>query len=91
MRQRGRDRMTRSESGLDFRSVCDRIGDVLEMLRWTVMLPFRLIAAIGNFFVAVGRGLLRWTIQICFGLIGLAFIGFVGFGLIRTIFHPLFV
>lgn len=41
-------------------------------------------------FAAVGRGLIQGAIGLCFALLGIGFIGFVGFGLVRTIFYPLF-
>ncbi len=84
-------RTSRFENIADFRVILDRIGDWIALLGWVVMLPFRLIAAIASFSAAVGRGLLRWTIQLCFALMGFAFIAFVGFALVRVIFHPLFV
>jgi hypothetical protein len=91
MRQHRGARTTRVTGKVDIRGIFDRLGDWFAMLGWVVKLPFRLIGAIAGVFAAVGRGLLRWTIQLCFGFIGFAFIAFVGFALVRVIFHPLFV
>jgi hypothetical protein len=91
MRQHRGTRTTSIDRGVNIRTALDRLSDWLAMLGWVVQLPFRLIGAIAGFFAAVGRGLLRWTVQICFGLIGFAFVAFVGFALVRVIFHPLFV
>lgn len=67
------------------------VQDAVAVLAWVLMLPFRAIAGVGRMATATGRGLLRWTIQLCFGLIGFSFVGIVGFGMVRVIFHPLFV
>lgn len=73
------------------RPLMEHIRNWIVFMGWLIMMPFRLIGTVTNIAAAVGRGLLRWTIQLCFGLIGIAFIGMVGFGLIRVIFHPLFL
>lgn len=73
------------------REALQALQDALAMLKWILMLPFRAVASIGRMAAAIGRGLLRWAIQLCFGLIGVSFVGFVGFGIVRVMFHPLFV
>lgn len=75
----------------DIREAIRALQEALAMLTCILMLPFRAIATMGRMAAAIGRGLLRWAIQLCFGLIGLSFVGFVGFGIVRVVFHPLFV
>jgi hypothetical protein len=40
--------------------------------------------------VDAGRAIIRFFINFCFALFALAFIGFVAFGMIRTLFYPYF-
>lgn len=75
----------------DIREAIRALQDALAMLTWVLMLPFRAVASIGRMAAAIGCGLLRWAIQLCFGLIGVSFVGFVGFGIVRVVFHPMFV
>ena len=56
-----------------------------------VAFPFRLIAMIFRFGFMVAANLVRGTIYFCFAVVGLAFIGWVTYALVRVIFHPLFV
>ena len=73
------------------RPLMEHIRHWIVFMGWLIMMPFRVIGAAVDIAAAVGRGLVRWTIQLCFGLLGIGFIGMVGFGLIRVIFHPLFL
>lgn len=76
---------------MNLRSIFDQSIVVLAFLWAAILLPFRLLRAIIAGAAEVTRQIVRASIQLCFALVGIAFIGFVGFGLIRTIFHPLFV
>lgn len=61
-----------------------------EFVRWALALPFFAVAWIARFSVSTTRWIVRSAILMCAGLLGFAFIGWMAFAFVRTIFHPLF-
>ena len=73
------------------RACLDFIGKFLALV-WSVLaFPFKLCGAIINTAADWTQGLLRGLIRLCFALIGLTIFFWVGFALVRVLFHPLFV
>lgn len=75
---------------IDFQLLLARGRYSLTMIGLILMLPFRFVATVGRIAVATGVGFLQGVVKLALGILGLALIGMVCFGLIRVIFHPLF-
>lgn len=72
------------------------MGSTLEALALPNLGVITLVLVIGGiwiglpYLVAAGRAIIAFAANLCFALFALGFIGFVAFGLIRTICHPWF-
>jgi hypothetical protein len=72
----------------------------MESLRRILELPYASVALLvlfiaGAWFMlpylaAAGRAIVAFAVNLCFAIFALGILGFLAFGLIRTIFHPLF-
>jgi hypothetical protein len=74
----------------DWRLIYVSIRDALERLLWLILLPFRLVAAVWRLAVAVGVGIIRFSVNFCVAMLGLTFVLFVGYCLARALLYPLF-
>lgn len=75
---------------VDFKILAMRVRYWTAFALHVLGMPFRLIAWVGKLAVATGRGLIETTFKLALGIIGLGFIGIVGYALLRLVLHPLF-
>lgn len=75
---------------VDFGHVGRRIMDSAHLGWRIVTFPFRLISGAARLAVATGRGFLRGIVNVALGLLGLAIVAMVVFGVFRVLLHPFF-
>lgn len=75
---------------VDFRILAMRVRYWAAFALLVLGAPFRLVAAVCRIVVATGRGLIEAIFKTVLGIIGLAFIVIVAYGLLHVVLHPLF-
>jgi hypothetical protein len=64
--------------------------DIVRVAIAVVLFPFQALAFVCRAAEIAGRAILVGSMRLLVGLFGLAFIGWIGFALVRVVFHPLF-
>jgi hypothetical protein len=80
----------RGRVGTDWRNLYLSTRDGLKRLCWLGLLPFRLVAAVWGLAIAVGVGIIRFSVNLCAAMLGLTFVLFVGYCMARALLYPLF-
>jgi Cu/Ag efflux pump CusA len=76
--------------GTDWRTVWYSTREVGERLIWLILLPFRVVGAVWSLAIAVGVGIVRFSVNFCAAMLGIIFVLFVGYCMARALLYPLF-
>jgi hypothetical protein len=71
---------------MDMKGFFDGLGGAVIVLCLLLVGLWKIVPVLA----LAGQALVRFFINLCFALLALGFFGFLAFGLVRTIFHPLF-
>ncbi len=74
----------------DAKALFARLGAVLTVLAAIGAAPFRLVAFLARLFVSTGLGFFATVYRLFLGMIGMALIFVVGYGLVHVLFYPAF-
>lgn len=75
---------------IDFQKLGAHSLYALAMAKLILLAPLKLIATIWRVSMATGIGFLRGLIRLALGTFGLLLLGWLAFGMLRVIFHPIF-
>jgi len=78
------------EHAVDVKAMLVRLGAALAVLVAIGAAPFRLVAFLGRLFVSTGLGFFQTVYRLFLGMVGVALIGVVGYGLVRILLYPAF-
>lgn len=78
------------EHAFDAKALFVRLGAALAVLAAIGAAPFRLVAFLGRLFVSTGLGFFSTVYRLFLGMIGMALIFVVGYGLVHVLFYPAF-
>lgn len=78
------------EQAFDAKALFVRLGAALAVLAAIGAAPFRLVAFLGRLFVSTGLGFFATVYRLFLGMIGMALIFVVGYGLVHVLFYPAF-
>lgn len=79
-----------TEHAFDAKALLARLGAALTVLAAIGAAPFRLVAFLGRLFVSTGLGFFATVYRLFLGMVGVALIGTVVYGLVRILFYPAF-
>lgn len=78
------------ENAFDAKALFARLGAALAVLAAIGAAPFRLVAFLGRLFVSTGLGFFATVYRLFLGMIGMALIFVVIYGLAHVLFYPAF-
>lgn len=77
-------------SSISLRAAWSRFATAAALV-WSILtFPFVVVSRVFGIFVNVGVGAFRFAIRLVFALFGMALLGFICYGFIRTLAFPLF-